>query len=77
VKKNPIKKAEPSSSAVNWYAADSKIIVATMQRGLKFGIRLNMAQVVRMLVRNADLKKLTAADYQKASTADDRRRTKK
>ena len=77
MKNDPTKKTAPRSSAVNWYAADSKIIVAAMQRGLEFGIRLNMAQVVRMLVRNADLKKLTANDYQKAATADDRRRTKK
>lgn len=67
----------PRNSGIKWYEEDREIIMNAMQRGLIFGIPLNMAQVVRMLVRKIDLNKLTIEDYQKASIADDGRRKRK
>jgi hypothetical protein len=63
----------PTSSGIKWYDEDNKVINDAMQRGLIYGVRLNMAQAVRMLIRNTDLNKLVQEDYQKAAVADDRR----
>jgi hypothetical protein len=77
VKKEPKKtlSVAPYSSGIKWYDEDNKIILEAMQRGLIFGVRLNMAQVVRMLVRKTDLNTFTIEDYQQAATADDGRRS--
>ena len=69
--------AKPRSSGIKWYDDDNTVICDAMKHALLLGVRLNMAQVVILLIRTADLKKLTVEDYQKAAIADDGRRKQK
>jgi hypothetical protein len=64
-------------SSILFYEVDDKVIDAVTMKALKSGLRLTLAQVVRMLVRKADLANLTQEDLEEAAKQSDRRRTEK
>lgn len=65
---------ESSQTSFYLYPADQQAINAAMKLGLDYGIRLELAKVIRLLIRSADLTALTKKDFEAALLADDRRR---
>lgn len=71
----PVVPAKPLT--IYLYPDDNRRIDEVVAEGLRHGHRLNASQAIRLLMRNADIGRITSVSFHAIARQDDRRRARR